>query len=134
MHRQKLKLSIWAYKLLGISCIVLGTIGVFLPLMPTTVFILIAAWAFSRSSPALHDWLLNHRWFGQGLRDWQQHHAIPMRAKAIALLMLTASYAYTAWIFGPLSLPAIVGGICITAVILYIAHIPILLKEKKVHT
>ena len=127
-------MSIWAYKLLGITCVVLGTIGLFLPLMPTTVFILIAAWAFSRSSPALLNWLLNNPWFGQCIRDWQEHHAMPIRAKVIALLMLTASYAYMAWIFGPLSLPAIVGGICITAVILYIAHIPVLLKEKKVHS
>jgi len=125
-------MSIWIYKLLGITCVALGTLGLFLPLLPTTVFILIAAWAFSKSSPALSSWLLNHRWFGQSLRDWQEHHAIPGRAKAIALVMLVASYAYMAWIFGPLSLPAVIGGICITAVILYIAHLPVLQKEKEV--
>ena len=127
-------MSIWAYKLLGITCVVVGTLGLFLPLLPTTVFILIAAWAFSKSSPTLLSWLLNHPWFGQGIRDWQQHHAIPKRAKVIALLMLTVSYAYMAWIFGPLSIPAIIGGICITGVILYIAHIPVLHKEKKVRS
>ncbi len=122
----------WSYKLLGIVCVALGTLGLFLPLLPTTVFILIAAWAFSKSSPELHNWMINHRWFGSSLRSWQEHHAIPARAKAIALLMLATSYACTAWVFGPLSPAAIIGGFCIAAVGLYIGHIPVLIGKKNV--
>jgi len=63
--------------------------------MPTTVFILIAAYAASRSSPRLHAWLHEHPRFGPSLRDWQQHRAIRPRAKAAALLLLAASWVIT---------------------------------------
>ena len=117
-----------AYLALGWVCVALGLIGVVLPLMPTTIFLLIAAWAFARSSKRWHDWLRNHTHFGETIRAWEEHHAMPRRAKKIALLALAASYAFTAYIFGPFSLQAIIGGICIAGVAIYIAHIPVLTK------
>lgn len=116
------------YLVIGWLCVALGIIGAFLPLMPTTVFLLIAAWAFSRSSERWHRWLREHAHFGETIRAWEEHHAMPRRAKRIAFAALAASYAFTAFIFGPLSLAAIIGGICIAAVALYIAHIPVLNK------
>ncbi len=119
------------YLILGWISLSLGVIGVFLPLMPTTVFMLIAAWAFSRSSERWHNWLLTHRRFGPLIRAWHEHHAMPRRAKRIALLTLAASYAFTASVFGPLSLAAIIGGLCVAGVALYIAHIPVLTREQE---
>lgn len=119
------------YLILGWISLSLGVIGVFLPLMPTTVFMLIAAWAFSHSSERWHNWLLTHRRFGPLIHAWQQHHAMPRRAKRYALLTLAASYAFTASVFGPLSLAAIIGGVCVAAVALYIAHIPVLTREQE---
>ena len=113
---------------LGWLCVLLGIIGAFLPLMPTTVFLLIAAWAFSRSSERWHRWLREHARFGEVVRAWEEHHATPRRAKRIALLALAASYAFTAWVFGPLSWAAIAGGVCIAGVALYILHLPVLSK------
>ena len=120
-----------AYWLLGWLCVTLGVIGAFLPLMPTTVFLLIAAWAFSRSSPRWHRWLREHRHFGQAIRAWEEHHAMPRRAKRIAWATLAVSYLFTAALLGPLSWGAIIGGICIAGVALYIAHIPVLEDKNK---
>lgn len=119
------------YMTLGWSCVALGTLGVFLPLLPTTVFLLIAAWSFSRSSPRWHRWLREHAHFGEMICAWEEHHAMPRRAKRLAFAALAASYALTAFLFGPLSLAAIISGICIAGAALYIAHIPVLQKTTK---
>lgn len=116
------------YLALGWVCVALGLVGVFLPLMPTTVFLLISAWAFSRSSERCHRWLREHRHFGETIRSWEEHHAMPRRAKWMAWLALAASYSLTAYVFGPLSWAAIIGGLCIAGVALYIAHIPVINK------
>ena len=116
---------------LGWLCVSLGVTGAFVPLMPTTVFLLIAAWAFARSSPKWHTWLREHARFGEAVRAWEEHHAMPRRAKRIAFAALAASYAFTAFMFGPLSWAAIIGGVCIAAVALYIAHIPVLQPTAK---
>ncbi len=120
-----------AYLVVGWVCVALGLIGAVLPLMPTTIFLLIAAWAFSRSSARWHDWLRNHARFGATIRAWEEHHAMPRRAKRIALLTLAASYGFTAVVFGPLSLAAIIGGLCIAVVALYVLHIPVLTTSKE---
>ncbi len=118
------------YLLLGWCCIALGVAGAFLPLLPTTVFLLIAAWAFARSSQRWHEWLHTHPRFGPALACWQRHRAMPRRAKVAAFVTLAISYAFTAWLLGPLSIGAIVGGVCIAAVALFIAHIPVLTREQ----
>jgi len=116
------------YLALGWLCVLLGLIGALLPLMPTTVFLLIAAWAFSRSSERWHRWLREHARFGETIRAWEEHHAMPRRAKRVAFIALAASYAFTAFMYGPFSWAAIIGGACIAAVAIYIAHIPVLAK------
>jgi len=114
------------YWVLGWSCVALGVLGAFLPLLPTTVFLLIAAWAFARSSPRWHRWLREHPRFGHLVRGWEEHHAMPRRAKRVAWATLGASYLFTATLLGPFSWSAIIGGICIAGVAIYIAHIPVL--------
>ena len=65
--------------------VLLGTIGIFLPVLPTTPFLLISLWAFSQSSERFHNWLYNHRVFGPPLQEWSRYGVIPLRAKIIAL-------------------------------------------------
>lgn len=77
----------------GALCVVAGIIGVFVPLWPTTIFMILALWAFARSSPRLHGWLLNHPRFGPPLRAWERHGAIPPLAKLLAAVSLGISLA-----------------------------------------
>lgn len=125
-----MKLPRGGYLAIAWICIALGTLGVFLPLLPTTVFLLIAAWAFANSSDHWHNWLLNHPRFGPLLRAWYEHHAMPRRAKHVAFVALALSYAFTAYLFGPTSWAALIGGACIAGVAIYLAHIPVLEKRR----
>ena len=90
--------------LLGLSSTGFGIAGTVLPLVPTTPFLLLAAFAFARSSPRLHRWLLDHRHFGRLVRDWQQHRSIDRNVKVIAsgamaaMLLLTWVSGAAAWI------------------------------------
>lgn len=83
----------WLFLILGWLFVGLGVLGAFLPLLPTTPFLLLAVACFTRSSPRLEAWLLNHPRFGQPLRDWREKGAIPRRAKLLAVSMMAASYA-----------------------------------------
>ena len=78
---------------IGSGAVALGAAGIVVPLLPTTPFLLLAAWAFSRSSPRLHRWLIHHRRFGPAIRDWQHHRAISRPAKAAAMLAILATLA-----------------------------------------
>ena len=72
----------------------LGAVGMLLPVMPTTVFLLIALWAFSKSSLRFHRWLYHHPTLGRTLRAWHAHGVIPPGAKALAAASMAASLAY----------------------------------------
>ncbi|WP_225376268.1 DUF454 family protein [Klebsiella pneumoniae] len=84
--------------IIGWLAVALGTLGVFLPLLPTTPFILLAAWCFARSSPRFHQWLLYCSWFGGYLRHWQQYHAMPRGAKLRAIAMIVVTFAISLWL------------------------------------
>lgn len=82
------------YTIVGSLAVALGVIGIFLPLLPTTPFLLVAAWAFAKSSPRLENWLVSHPRLGRPLRDWRERGAIPARAKLIAIAAMSASLIY----------------------------------------
>lgn len=90
----------WALCVVGVVALALGIAGVFLPLLPTTVFLLIALWAFSRSSPRFHRWLYDHPRLGPPLRNWHRHRVIPVAAKAAAIAAMAGSLALAAALFG----------------------------------
>lgn len=73
-----------AYFIAGWVMVGLGIIGALLPIMPTTIFIILAAWFFGRSSPRFEAWLLNHRTFGNSLRAWRDNGAISRNSKLLA--------------------------------------------------
>lgn len=80
--------------LLSTAC---GIAGVVLPLVPTTPFLLLAAFAFARSSPRLHDWLIAHPRLGPPIVRWRTHRAISPRAKGLAMLAMLAALGISAW-------------------------------------
>jgi uncharacterized membrane protein YbaN (DUF454 family) len=93
--------------LLGGSSLGLGTLGIFLPLLPTVPFYLLAAYGFSKSSSRIHNWLLNHEIFGPDIRNWNQNRIIRLRAKLMAVAGMAGS-VILAYIFNvPLKYMAI---------------------------
>jgi uncharacterized protein len=82
----------WAMLALGWAALALAALGAVLPLLPTTPFVLVAAWAFGRSNERLRRWLYDSRWFGPLLRNWEQYGAIPRWAKALAVGAMAATF------------------------------------------
>ncbi|PID59750.1 MAG: hypothetical protein CSB44_12640 [Gammaproteobacteria bacterium] len=76
---------------LGAIALALGAIGAVLPVLPTTPFVILAAFAFARGSPRVARYLEQHRVFGAMIRDWRNHGAIAVRYKAIAMVMMAAA-------------------------------------------
>jgi uncharacterized membrane protein YbaN (DUF454 family) len=79
---------------IGVVSVGLAIIGVFVPLLPTTPFLLLAAACFMRSSDRLYRWLVNHRWLGPYVRNYYVHRAITARTKAVSLTLMWATIAY----------------------------------------
>ena len=102
----------------GFLNVVIGVIGIVVPGLPTTVFLLVAAWAFSRSSERFQQWLLTHPTLGPLVRDWRDHRVIPKRAKIIAATMMTLSLTYViVYVASDWILPTIMAAIMIPALI-----------------
>jgi len=96
---------------LGTVFVALAVAGMFLPVLPTTPFILLSAGCYARASPRFYNWLMNHRVFGPTVREWRLHRAIPYRTKiwAIALMSLTLAasivfFVKPLWLKGALAL------------------------------
>jgi len=75
----------------------LGAIGIFVPVLPTTPFLLLAAACYMRSSERLHKWLINNRWFGEYIKNYQAGRGIPMRTKIVALTVLWGTIMFSAF-------------------------------------
>ena len=75
--------------------VIFGTIGIFLPILPTTPFLLLAAACYARGSRRFYDWLLNNRWFGDYIRNYREKKGIPLKIKilSISFLWLTIGYS-----------------------------------------
>ena len=95
-------------KVLGIFFVALAFIGVFLPLLPTTPFLLVATACFAKSSPRLHKMLLDNKVFGPMIYHWQQSRSIPKRAKIIALGTMVAAVLWSCYILPVLWLKILV--------------------------
>lgn len=104
----------------GLACLALAIVGLFLPLLPTTPFLLLAAACFSRSSRRLHDWLLRQPTFGPILRDWEQHRAIRLRVKWTATVLLLLLIAYPLLVLDLPPAPKVLAGACAAGVLWFL--------------
>ncbi|WP_207478520.1 YbaN family protein [Arenibaculum pallidiluteum] len=108
----------------GWAMVVLGVIGIFLPVLPTAPFAILAAWAFSRSSERFHRWLHEHRVLGPPIRNWERHRVIPPKAKLLAVFGMWSSLVIVImFVAGDWTLPVVHGAV-ISAVTAYIVTRP----------
>jgi uncharacterized membrane protein YbaN (DUF454 family) len=92
---QKIVRTLWL--IAGTICVLLGAIGLVLPLLPTTPFLLAAAACYFKSSPRMHKWLLNNKWFGEYIRNYTEGKGLTKRTKITALSVLWATIAFSAF-------------------------------------
>lgn len=90
----------WAWWLLAYASLGTGIVGIFVPGLPTTVFILLSAYAASRGSERLHGYLVGHPRFGPMIRDWHTHGAVKRRSKVVATVTMVAC-AVIVWLCAP---------------------------------
>lgn len=95
----RVRLTRMALTLAGIVSLLLGLLGAVLPGLPTTPFILLAAACFAQASPRLHRWLVQHRWLGPMVRDWEAHRSLPVKIKLIAIGSMTLMVGLSVWHF-----------------------------------
>ena len=108
----------WMLMGLGWLNVVLGIVGIVVPGMPTTVFLLAALWCFSRSSERFQLWLWNHPRFGASVRAWHEHKVIPVRAKIVAASTMSLSFLYvTLFVATDWVLPAALAAVMIPAAV-----------------
>jgi uncharacterized membrane protein YbaN (DUF454 family) len=114
----------WLLWLAGTVSLVLGLIGVVLPGLPTTPFVLLAAACYAKASPRLYGWLLNHRFLGPMVRDWEQHRSLTRRSKTVAIGSMAVMVGLSAWGFR--HQPLALGVLLVAAAIglLVVARIP----------
>jgi len=84
------------YVVLGFFFIGLASLGVFLPVLPTTPFLIVAAACFAKSSEKWHQWLLNNRTFGPSIRNWEEHRCMSLKSKIFALSVMFLCGGYSA--------------------------------------
>ena len=98
--RQKYEIADVAMKrvlfaLLGILSVILAVVGIFVPLLPTVPFLLLAAYLFAKSSVTMYNWLLSNRWFGKIIRDYKEGKGVPVRIKVYSITLLWLMIGYS---------------------------------------
>lgn len=114
--------------LIGLIAVALGVLGIFLPLLPTTPFLLLASACFMKSSPRLHQWMLNNPMFGEYLKNIQEKKGIPLKGKIVTLMVLWTSMGYSIYIVRPLMLKGMLAALGI-GVSAWILHMKTLRRE-----
>lgn len=111
------------WMLVGLAATACGIAGAVLPLLPTTPFLLVAAYAFARSSPRLHAWLIDHHYFGPIIANWQQNGSIDRKTKRAAIAVMAATFALS-WLLGVSAVVLVVQAIVLCAAATFVLTRP----------
>jgi uncharacterized protein len=114
----------------GVILVIIGLIGIIVPGLPTTIFLILAAACFAESSPRLHQKLLEHPWFGPIIDNWQKNKSIPLRAKQLAILMIVLSYLYTWYSVESLAFRLLIAAM-LFVVVIYLLRLPLSEESSK---
>jgi hypothetical protein len=115
--RPRSRAEIWAWRSAGIAFVAIGTVGVFVPGLPTTPFLLLAAACYSRGDPVARAKLVAHPRYGPALRAWFDHGAVSRRAKVLATVVMAVSVSIGIWVgdLGPALAAVVVGTVACVA-------------------
>ncbi|MBM4338435.1 MAG: DUF454 domain-containing protein [Deltaproteobacteria bacterium] len=102
----------------------IGVLGIFLPVLPTTPFLLLAAACYARSSERFYHWLLNHRWFSKYIRHYREGKGVPVRAKAIAISLIWVTILFSVIFVVPLPVVRIILIVIAAGVTIYLLSLP----------
>jgi len=130
MNQNKLIKAI--YIIIGSVSLALGTLGIFLPVLPTTPFLLLTAYFYLRSSERLYHWLLHHKVFGKYIHDYIKYRSIPLKTKILALVLLWPSIIVTLF-FIPLWPVKIMLVVIASIVTVYIIRLKTRVEEQSVN-
>lgn len=120
------------FALLGGVSLATGIAGIFLPVLPTTCFVLFAAWCFARSSPRLHAWIRTHRWFGPIVQSWEVDRAVPLRAKYLAVGITALTCTVSAWAV-PIGWVRVILALVVLGVTILMVRLPTRPTSVRVH-
>ncbi len=132
MYKRPTRATGLLLKIAGTVFVIIGGVGIVLPLLPTTPFLLLAAVCYARSSERLYRWLLYNRWFGSYIRNWHEGKGISMKTKVLSIVFLILTLGYSAafvvpFLIGKVAL--IIVAVCVSA---HILSIPTLEPDAKV--
>jgi uncharacterized membrane protein YbaN (DUF454 family) len=119
----------WLLVIAGYLALGLGLIGIFVPLLPTTPLLLLAAGCFMRSSPRLYTWLIHRKWFGKYIHHYREHRAITTQARIVTLLLLWSVIGVTAIFIVDLWWLRVLLGVVAVSVTLHLFHLKRLTPE-----
>ena len=122
----------WLLFCLGWLSFVTGLLGLVLPLLPCTPFMLLAAALFARSSPRFHHWLLYRSWFGGYLRHWQKHRAMPPGAKPRAIAVILITFAISLWLVKMMWVRILLLAI-LSCLLIFMWRIPVVDEKQQKH-
>jgi len=105
--KKEMKIIRGLWFIAGTICLALGAVGIILPILPTTPFLLASAACYFKSSPKMHKWLLNNKWFGDYIKNYQEGKGIPKKTKFIALTTLWITIGISTIFFLDRILPTI---------------------------
>ena len=132
MYKRPTRATGLLLKIAGTVFLILGGVGVVLPLLPTTPFLLLAAVCYARSSESWYHWLLHNRWFGSYIRNWHEGKGIPMKTKVLSILFLILTLGYSAAFVVPFLIGKVALIIVAVCVSVHILSLPTLEPDAKV--